>query len=204
MGSVGRSLLEKRAPVSDEEMFVWMKGLVERVFAAQRVDAIEFKAEDRPDFEAGKALSIWVDGKAVGHMGLINQAARSEWRLTGPIAAAELKLDALLEKAFQISKVEDLAQFPSMSRDIALLLDDSIKHEDVVRLIEKANPKDLECFGLFDVYQGKGVEKGKKSLAYTFVYRSAKQTLTDKKVNKTHQKLIDFLCKQLGATLREG
>ena len=110
----------------------------------------------------------------------------------------------MLKNAFQISKVEDLAQFPSMSRDIALVLDESVQNEDVVTLIEKANPKDLECFGLFDVYQGKGIEKGKKSLAYTFVYRSSKQTLTDKKVNKAHQKLIDFLCQKLGASLREG
>ena len=85
------------------------------------------------------------------------------------------------EKYLRISKTEELTQFPSMSRDIALVLAESVPHEDVVKLIKKANPKDLESFGLFDVYQGKGVEKGKKSLAYSFVYRSAKQTLTDKK-----------------------
>jgi phenylalanyl-tRNA synthetase beta chain len=71
-------------------------------------------------------------------------------------------------------------------------------------LIHKADPKDLESFGLFDIYQGKGIEKGKKSLAYNFVYRSATQTLTDKKVNKANQKLSEFLCKELGASLREG
>ncbi len=204
MGPVGRSLLEKRAPVSDEEMFVWMKGLVEKLLATQKVDSVSFKAKDRPDFEAGKALLIEVDGEAIGCMGLVNKTARDEWRLTGPIAAAELNLESLLKNTFQITKVDELGQFPSMSRDIALTLDESVKHEDVVTLIKKAKPKDLECFGLFDVYQGKGIEKGKKSLAYTFVYRSAKQTLTDKKVNKTHQKLIDFLCKQLGASLRVG
>ncbi len=91
-----------------------------------------------------------------------------------------------------------------MSRDIALVVDQSVQHEDLVALIQKADPKDLESFGLFDIYQGKGIEKGRKSLAYNFVYRSAKQTLTDKKVNKAHQKLTDFLCEQLGATLREG
>ena len=91
-----------------------------------------------------------------------------------------------------------------MSRDIALVLDESVKHEEVVKLVQKAKPKDLESFGLFDIYQGKGVEAGKKSLAYTFTYRSAKQTLTDKKVNKAHLKLSNFLCQQLNAILREG
>ena len=204
MGPVGRSLLEKRAPVSDEEMFVWMKGLVEKLLAAQKLTNVSFKAEDRPEFEAGKAVAVLVDGETVGCMGLINKTARDEWRLSGPVAAAELMLEALLKNAFKIRKTEELAQFPSMSRDIALIVSDSVKHEDVVALVKKANPKDLESFGLFDVYQGKSIEKGNKSLAYQFVYRSAKQTLTDKKVNKVHQKLTDYLCKQLGASLREG
>ncbi|VGO16746.1 Phenylalanine--tRNA ligase beta subunit [Pontiella desulfatans] len=204
MGPVGRSLLEKRAPVKDEEMFVWMKGLVEKLLSAQKLDTVSFKAEDRPEYEAGKAISILVDNETVGHMGLVNKTARGEWRLSGPVAAGEINLEALLKNVSEISKTKDLAQFPSMSRDIALILDESVRHEDVVALIEKANPQNLECFGLFDFYQGKGIESGKKSLAYTFVYRSAKQTLTDKKVNKVHQKLADFLCQQLGASLRDS
>lgn len=204
MGPVGRSLLNKRAPVSDEEMFVWMKGLVEQLLAAQKLENVLFKAVNRSEFEAGKALAIELDGETVGCMGLINKTARAEWRLNGPVAAAELQLEALLKNAFEIRKTEVLAQFPSMSRDIALIVDVSVKHEDVVALIHKADPKDLESFGLFDIYQGKGIEKGKKSLAYNFVYRSATQTLTDNKVNKANQKLSEFLCKELGASLREG
>ncbi|MBN2704090.1 MAG: phenylalanine--tRNA ligase subunit beta [Pontiellaceae bacterium] len=204
MGPIGRSLLNKRAPVSDEEMFVWMKGLVEQLLAAKKPETVVFKAEDRPEFETGKALAIELEGETVGCMGLINKTARAEWRLSGPVAAAELQLEALLKNAFEIRKTEVLAQFPSMSRDIALIVDASVKHEDIVALIHKADPKDLESFGLFDIYQGKGIEQGRKSLAYNFVYRSATQTLTDKKVNKAHQKLSEFLCKELGASLREG
>ncbi|WP_372808868.1 phenylalanine--tRNA ligase subunit beta [Pontiella sp.] len=203
MGPVGRKLLDKRGPVKDEEMYVWMKGLVEKLCAAQKL-VPAFQAEERPEFLPGSAVSILVDGETVGCMGLVNKTARGEWRLTGPVAAAEINLEALLKNVFAIKKTVELAQFPSMSRDIALVLDESVTHEEVVKLIEKANPENLESFGPFDVYRGKGVETGKKSLAYSFVYRSAKQTLTDKKVNKAHQKLIDFLCKQLGASLREG
>ncbi|MBC8457130.1 MAG: phenylalanine--tRNA ligase subunit beta, partial [Deltaproteobacteria bacterium] len=134
----------------------------------------------------------------------VNKVARAEWRLNGPVAAAELQLEALLKNAFEITKTQNLAQFPSMSRDIALVVYQSVQHTDLVALIQKADPKDLESFGLFDIYRGKGIEKGKKSMAYNFVYRSAMQTLTDNKVNKAHQKLMDFLCEQLGATLREG
>ena len=61
-------LLEKRASVSDEEMFVWMKGLVEKLFAAQNIEAT-FASEDLPEFEVGKAVSILLDGNKVGCMG---------------------------------------------------------------------------------------------------------------------------------------
>ncbi len=203
MGPVGRGLLEKRAAVKDEEMYVWMKGLVEKLAAFQNL-AVSFQAEDYPEFEAGQSVAVLLNGTPVGKMGLVNKKARNEWRLTGPVAAAEIELAALLQNSFEIKKTEELAQFPSMSRDIALILDEAVPHEEIVGLIRKANPKDLESFVLFDVYKGKGIEKGKKSLAYNFVYRSDKQTLTDKKVNKVHQKLSAFLCKQLSASLREG
>lgn len=204
MGPVGRSLLEKRAAVSDEEIFLWMKGLVENLLAAQKIENVWFSKADRPQYTSGQALDIYVGDQNIGWMGLIHKPARDAWRLSGPVAAAELRLDDLLQNSFKKAKVEDLAQLPSMSRDIALILDESVQHEDVIRWVKKANPKHLEHVGLFDIYQGKGVEKGKKSLAYTFIYRSATQTLTDKKVNKVHQKLTEFLCKQLGASLREG
>jgi len=204
MGPVGRSLLDKRAPVSEEEMFVWMKGLLEKLLDLQKVTGAEFKIGDRPEFESGKALVILRDNAEIGRMGLVNRAACREWRISGPVAAAELKLEALIKTSFEVNKAQDIAQFPSIQRDIALVLDRSVRHADVVRLVEKAKPKNLERFELFDIYEGKGIEKGKKSLAYSFVYRSATQTLTDEKVNKVHEKLTRFLCQELGATLREG
>ena len=91
-----------------------------------------------------------------------------------------------------------------MSRDIALVVDQSVRHEDIVSLIRKADPKDLESFGLFDVYQGKGIEKGKKSLAYNFVYRSAQQTLTDKKVNKAAPEAFGFPLQAAGCFPSRG
>ncbi|QBG49194.1 phenylalanine--tRNA ligase subunit beta [Verrucomicrobia bacterium S94] len=203
MGPVGRSLLNKQAAVKDEEMYVWMKGLIEQLLAAQHLE-VSFGVQDFPEFETGKSVAVMINGEVAGKMGLVNKKARDEWRLSGPVAAAEIELEALLKNAFKIRKTEELAPFPSMSRDIALVLDEAVTHEEIVKLIGKANPKDLESFVLFDIYKGKGIEKGKKSLAYNFVYRSAKQTLTDKKVNKVHQKLTDFLCKQLGASLRDS
>ena len=204
MGPVGRSALQKRTPFSEEEMFLWMKGLVENLFAAQKVSGISFEPADRPECAPGKALSIRRGKEVFGWLGLANEKARANWRLNEPVAIAELNLEPLLKSVFRIPRAEAPPLFPAISRDIALVVDESVAHEQIVALVQKAKPKDLESFQLFDVYRGKGVEKGKKSLAYSFVYRSAERTLTDKKVNKTHQKLTDYLCQQLGAVLRDG
>ena len=70
-----------------------MKGLVEQLLAAQQLEAVTFKAEDRPEFESGKAVMIELDGEPVCCMGLVNKTARSEWRLSGPVAASRAEAE---------------------------------------------------------------------------------------------------------------
>ncbi len=200
MGPVGRMPLSRRPAVSDEEMFVWVKGLVEQLLAARPLDHATFQAADRPEFASGQCVQVERGGKTIGVLGLVKKSACDRWRLSQPLAAAELSLNALLAEAFTIRSTEYPAVFPSMTRDIALVLDESITHADVVVAVEKANPKDMESFTMFDAY--KGVKAGKKSIAYSFIYRSAMRTLTDSEVNKTHRNLTRFLCEQLGACVR--
>ena len=82
-------------------------------------------------------------------------------------------------------------------------MDAGITHAAVLNVIEQAKPKDLEQVHLFDVYTGKGMEKGKKSLAYNFIYRSSSKTLTDKKVNRAHERVMQLLCSELPAEIRK-
>ena len=69
-------------------------------------------------------------------------------------------------------------------------------------LINKFRPKFLESVNLFDIYDGKGIPEGKKSIGYNFIYRSSAETLTDKKVNKVHEKLMHILSQELSAEIR--
>lgn len=202
MGPVGRDRLAKRAPVEPEEAFVWLKGLVEQLLAEQGLRAVGFVAADVAPFEAGQALQVLNGDVRVGWMGLVRSEVREAYRLGGPVAVAELSLEALLAEAERIDPAEEIPVYPSMGRDLALVVDAGVTHEAVMEWVAKAKPKDLERVELFDVYTGKGMEKGKKSLAYHFVYRSSKQTLTDKKVNKAHQQVMELLCRELSATIR--
>lgn len=202
MGPVGRGRLDKRAAVRAEESFIWMKGLVEQLVEHQGLGSVRFEAFEDAPFEVGQAVEIYHGERCIGSLGLLRAEIGALWRLHDAVAVAELSLEALLAEADRLDPVVEVPVYPSMSRDLALVVDANITHEAVMKLVEKANPKDLERMELFDIYTGKGMEKGKKSLAYNFVYRSSRQTLTDKKVNKTHQQVMDLLCRDLPADIR--
>lgn len=202
MGPVGRGRLDKRAAVKAEESFLWMKGLVEQLLELQGLKAVRFEVFEGAPFAAGQAVAIYHGECCIGSLGIMKAEIGASWRLQAPVAVAELSLEPLLAEAGRLDSVVEVPVYPSMSRDVALVVDANITHEAVMKLVEKANPKHLERTELFDVYTGQGMEKGKKSIAYNFVYRSSKQTLTDKKVNKVHQQVMDLLCRELPAEIR--
>jgi phenylalanyl-tRNA synthetase beta chain len=166
------------------------------------LDSVRFKAFEGAPFEAGQAVEIYHGEECVGSLGLLKAEIGAAWRLHEPVAVAELSLKALLVEADRMDPLVEVPVYPSMSRDLALVVDANMTHEAVMKLVEGADPKHLERVELFDIYTGKGMAKGKKSLAYNFVYRSSKQTLTDKKVNKVHQQVMDLLCRELPAEIR--
>ena len=203
MGPVGRARLNKRTPVSEEEQFVWIKGVVETLLEQQGLEDIHFEVLDAPPFEAGQALAVYQADSVIGHLGLVKASAREAWRLQSPIGVAELSLPRLLAAADRIEPVSPVPIYPAISRDVALVVDASITHASVLKVVKRANPADLEQLHLFDMDAGKGLDQGKKSLAYNFIYRSASKTLTDKKVNKTHEKVMALLCSELPAEIRK-
>jgi phenylalanyl-tRNA synthetase beta chain len=116
---------------------------------------------------------------------------------------AEINLDALLHRRTINKSFKSLPQFPASERDVAMLVDESVTHSDVLGIIKKIKPVNLVDTQLFDVFRGKNVPEGKKSLAYSFTYRSAEKTLKDKEVNSAHEQLIAAFKQELSATIRD-
>jgi len=202
MGPVGRRQLNKRRPLEAEEMFIWRKGLIQVLLNKQNLNDLIFKDLDNSYYEDGQALSVYHKDSRIGSFGLIKKSILESWKVNTSVAVGELELDALLSVVGQYSSVSEVPVYPSISRDLALIVDQGVTNDSVINIVTKLQPKNLESLELFDVYTGKGVDKGKKSVAYSFTYRSANQTLTDKKVNKVHQQVIDTLCKELVAEVR--
>jgi phenylalanyl-tRNA synthetase beta chain len=84
-----------------------------------------------------------------------------------------------------------------------MIVDESVTHSDVLGVVKKIKPANLVETQIFDVFRGKNVPEGQKSLAYSFTYRSAEKTLTDEEVNVAHELLVVALKEQIGATIRD-
>jgi phenylalanyl-tRNA synthetase beta chain len=205
MGAAGRGALDKQRAISEEEVFLWLKGLVCNLLAAQNVADVSFQPlEEVPAFDAGRVVAVLSGKEKIGVIGLIHSAARKEWRLNDPVAAAELNLEPLISNVWKRSAVKDIPLYPATERDFAFIVDEAVRHEDILQAVRSAAPAELECVQLFDVFRGKALEKGKKSVAYSFVYRSLSGTLTDEKVNAFHEAVGKKVCSAVSAVIREG
>ena len=202
LGPVGRNLLNKQVAVNDEEQFIWIKGLIEELITNLKVSNLSFKESTSQAFNVNQSLDICVDDQKIGLFGIISKEIGKNRKINEPIALAELDIASLLNYARERSSVDPIPIYPYVSRDLSLVLEKSITHESIMALINKFRPKFLESVNLFDIYDGKGIPEGKRSIGYNFIYRSSAETLTDKKVNKVHEKLMNILSQELSAEIR--
>ncbi len=183
MGPVGRASLEKRKPVTEGESFLWMRGMVEALLADLKMTDFTFTRTDRPYFEPGFAAAVVVAGIEIGVLGVVRRAMREEWRISDPAAVAELRTTDILGGVFSLKRIKELAPYPPIQRDIAMLVDEGVTNEAVMAIIRNAAPRDLERIELFDIFTGKNTGPGRKSMAYSLIFRSPDKTLTDEQAN---------------------
>ena len=134
----------------------------------------------------------------LGVIGEVHPKVSDRFEISGTVCLFEIEMDGLLA-AGQVM-YRQIPRYPSTVRDIALVVDNGVTHRQITDII-KGFPLVSEAI-LFDVYSGKQVAAGKKSLAYRLVYQSAEHTLTDEEVNKVQEQILVKLMKELGATLR--
>lgn len=202
MGPVGRTSLNKRSPISEEEQFIWGKGFIEELLLKLGFNEINFQLVEHNGFESNQGIKIQCNKKTIGILGLICRNTRDFWRINTPIVVAELGINALIQEIHTFPLAKEVPIYPSVNRDLALIVDESVSHDRILTLVNDLQADNLECVRLFDIYKGKEIEKGKKSVAYNFIYRSSSETLTDEKVNISHQKIMDLLSKELPAEIR--
>jgi len=183
--------------------FYSLKGIVENLLATLGIEKAEFVMEENNDtFHPGRCARLLVRKKDAGVFGEIHPDVAENYGMDNRVYLAEIDLYTLYEAAKLEKKYKALPKFPAVSRDIAMLVEDRITVSEIENVIGRAGKELLENVKLFDVYKGKQVPEGYKSVAYSLLYRHEGKTLTDDEVNLVHDKVIKALTEKLNAQLR--
>jgi phenylalanyl-tRNA synthetase beta chain len=183
--------------------FFDMKGVVEELAAALRLDDASFTAVEHPSFHPGKTASLSLDHEVVGVFGELHPLVAKQYELAEhPVIAADFKLAPLLQRAPKGFELETVPAYPSVFEDIAIVVNESVAAAKIEEIILAAGGELLSDVRLFDLYRGEQIGAGRKSLAYSLTYQAADRTLTDGEVAEIRSRIVRELEKQVDAELR--
>ena len=150
------------------------------------------------EMHPGQSALISVNNDIVGLIGRVHPSLVKE-----AVYVLEIDLDKLLDKKVGKMKYKEFSKFPSVKKDLAVVVDKNVTSAEIAMTIKKAAGSALSNIEVFDVYTGKGIEENKKSIAYSLTFEKMDRTLTDEEINASIEKIIDMLEKKLGAMLRK-
>ncbi|MBQ0094737.1 MAG: phenylalanine--tRNA ligase subunit beta, partial [Bacteroidetes bacterium] len=190
---------------ADEKSSVYeLKAFVQNIFQRLGLQKgnIQIEEFENAIFASGLRYKLR-SGKTVCELGLVSRPLLKMTDVDQPVCYADINWDELL-KATRKNKVSysELPKYPAVRRDLALLIDKTVKFQDIERLAYQTEGKLLKEVTLFDVYEGKNLESGKKSYAVSFLLQDESQTLNDVQIEKVMNKLIAALQNKLDAKLR--
>lgn len=162
---------------------------------------VEYKQAKREGMHPGRTAELYLGEKLVGFVGQVHPTVQKELDLTETYVF-ELSLVDLLTTNVEETRYESIPRYPSITRDIALVVKKDVVAGDIEKVITESGGKMLKEVAVFDLYEGDRLEEGKKSVAFSLRYFDPERTLTDEDVTKTHQKVLDAVEEKIGATLR--
>lgn len=183
--------------------FFQLKGIVERYLKNMGIAGkiTYVPTSDRPEMHPGRTADIMVDDQLVGFIGQVHPQTAKEYKIPETYVF-ELNLELLLAAPKIENEYTPISKYPSITRDIALLVDDDVENATIVEAIKQKGGAYLKEIHLFDVYAGSHLPAGKKSLAYTLTYQDDKGTLTEDQVNTAFDKVTAYLQDKVDAEIR--
>jgi phenylalanyl-tRNA synthetase beta chain len=187
---------------AESDYFV-LKGAVERIFSLLGIEIQGIQIVPVENSAFSQTIEFRKKKHVLASLGLIDDVLLREYGIDAPVWVAECNWNNLLNlyKNFRIEYTE-VPKFPAVRRDLALLLDDSVKFDQIIQIAKLTEHKLLSEINLFDVYQGNKLPPGKKSYAVSFTFIDPESTLTDHQIEKSMSRLIAAFQKELFAELR--
>ncbi|MGI8383119.1 phenylalanine--tRNA ligase subunit beta [Robertmurraya sp. P23] len=179
-----------------------LKGVLEGLLARLGLTGrVEFRQATVEGMHPGRTADLLLDNEKIGFVGQIHPNVQKELDLKETYVF-ELSLKALLEAEIAPLRYESIPRYPSITRDIALVVDKEVVAGKISDIITEAGGNLLKDVSVFDLYEGDRLEEGKKSIAFSLRYYDPEKTLTDEEVTKAHEKVLHAVEEQAGAVLR--
>lgn len=194
------SLWKAEAPA-----FFILKGALEALFGEMKVRDVQFVPSGEVFLHSGKSAEMMRAGRKIGFIGELAPGVVEALKLKvgkPEVLVFELDVDALLSSMPERITYSPVPKYPSIERDVALILDEHITAAAVRSVIDEFKSPYIEGVELFDAYRGKNIPENRKSLAFRIIYRSPDRTLTDDEVEQVHQELVEFILRKTGGEIR--
>ncbi|HHQ6573490.1 TPA: phenylalanine--tRNA ligase subunit beta [Serratia fonticola] len=182
--------------------FYDLKGDLESVLELTgKLSEIQFKAESNPALHPGQSAAIYLHGERVGFIGVVHPELERKLDLNGRTVVFELEWNKLASRA--VPQAREVSRFPANRRDIAVVVSENVAAEDILAECKKVGANQVVGVNLFDVYRGKGVAEGYKSLAISLVLQDTARTLEEEEIAATVAKCVEALKQRFQASLRD-
>ncbi len=186
---------------SENTAFHDLAQVVQKVLQKTDVRALTSKATEKSIFTYG--LDYASEGKTIAHLGQVKPIITKLFQIDQPVFYADLDWEAILAQYQASVQVEEISRFPEVRRDLSLLLDSHVSFDAIYQLAYQTEKKLVKAINVFDVYEGENIEAGKKSYSLSFTLEDKTDTLKDKTIEKTMNKLMRAFEEELGAIIRK-
>ena len=201
--AVENKVLSMGAYGSDMDFYA-LKGCVEAILKDLRAEDVHFEVPSvtNPSYHPGRVADVYAGAQRIGVLGQVHPLVAQNYGVDAQFYCAELELNALMAAKGADPEYVPLPKFPNLTRDIAVVCDEAVTVGALEACIRKGAKGLLKACKLFDIYRGKGVEEGKKSVAFNLVLRADDRSLTSEEADEDVKSILAALEKELGAVLR--
>ena len=200
--ATGGTIEEGYAQATREVDFYDLKGALEAAVDAMNVGPLGFEKAEAKHLRVGQAARIFkTDGTIIGCIGKLSESIAGSYKFRQPVYVAELDLGALLEEPEQPVQYKRLPRYPSVVRDVTLLVGRDVPFSELLKAADSEAVPDFAGATLVGTYEGKNIPEGKRSMTLRIEYRSLEGTLRDESIEERHRGLVDSLVKKFEAVV---
>lgn len=185
--------------------FYIIKGVIEAIFNNLRIYDYSFVRSSEPFLHPGQSADIYIMGNKIGHIGALSPEIINYLDIKAhkpSIVVVEIDIESIVPYTMQQVKYSPLPKYPYIERDTAIVIDSSLESVMLMKWLKSYPSENIEDIAIFDVYQGKNIPEGKKSIAFNVRYRASDRTLKDEEIDALHKSLVDYILDKTKGQLR--